>query len=165
MAKSRLRYQIYIIIFWLIIIFPFVFMTVLFTKISNGKLGFMPSFEDLENPSNNLASEVYSTDDQLLGKYYIQNRTYVNYSDLSPYLIYSLKAAEDIRFEKHAGIDARGIARVIVKTLIMRQSGAGGGSTITQQLAKNLFPRDTVIYKSKISREYDIKCFIFSEDI
>ncbi|NOZ46805.1 MAG: penicillin-binding protein [Chlorobi bacterium] len=150
MAKSSIRYKIYIVIFWIIIIFPFVFFTVLFTRISQGKLGAMPTFKELENPKNNLASVVYSSDDKVLGKYYIQNRTSVNYDDLSPYLINSLIATEDIRFKKHAGIDEIALLRVLYG--IFSGNVKGGGSTITQQLAKNLFPRDTTIYKSKIKK-------------
>ncbi len=161
MAKTSLKYRIYLIVFWLIIIFPFVFITILFTKISQGKLGFMPTFKDLENPTNNLASEVYSADDQLLGKYYIQNRTYVNYEDLSPYIVNSLIATEDIRFKKHAGIDKIALIRVLYG--VMTNNIKGGGSTITQQLAKNLFPRDTIIYRSKINRIRNLALVKFKE--
>jgi penicillin-binding protein 1A len=117
------------------------FIVLLFAGISLGIFGFMPSFEELENPQSNLASEIISSDGQLLGTYFVENRTNVHYSQLSPYLVQALIATEDIRFYSHAGVDARALARVFGKTLIGQQSGAGGGSTITQQLAKNLFPR------------------------
>ncbi|MBQ9312713.1 MAG: transglycosylase domain-containing protein [Bacteroidales bacterium] len=121
-----------------------------FTLLSFGVLGFMPSFEELENPNCNLASEVFSDDGQLLGYIGIQNRTNVDYKDLSPSLLNALKATEDVRFESHSGIDTRSLFRVLIKTVIGRQH-SGGGSTITQQLAKNLFPREKV---SKFSTPY-----------
>ncbi len=131
-----------IIWFWVIISLPVVFLLTLFILISAQKLGPLPSFEELENPANNLAAEVYSEDNVLLGKFYIQNRTWTDYEDISPYVIDALIATEDIRFYRHSGIDFRGLARVLVKTILLGQN-TGGGSTITQQLAKNLFlPRD-----------------------
>lgn len=131
-----------IIWFWVIISLPVVLLLTLFLLISSNKLGPLPSFEELENPNNSLAAEVYSQDNVLLGKFYIQNRTWTNYEDISPYVVDALIATEDIRFYRHSGIDFRGLARVLVKTILLGQN-TGGGSTITQQLAKNLFlPRD-----------------------
>ena len=131
-----------IIWFWVIISLPAVFLLTLFILISANKLGPIPSFEELENPASNLAAEVYSEDNVLLGKFYIQNRTWTDYEDISPYVVDALIATEDIRFYRHSGIDFRGLARVLVKTILLGQN-TGGGSTITQQLAKNLFlPRD-----------------------
>lgn len=138
--------------FWGIFIFGFLFAVTLFSLISVEFFGPMPTFEELENPRSNLASEIISEDHKLLGTYYIQNRTFVEFDELSPNLVNALLATEDIRFYKHSGIDARGLARVAVKTIAMGQSGSGGGSTITQQLAKNLFPRDTSIYSSSVAR-------------
>lgn len=136
------KYRKYIIWFWVIISLPAVFLLILFLLISANKLGPVPSFEELENPDSNLAAEVYSEDNVLLGKFYIQNRTWAEYEDISPYVVDALVATEDIRFYRHSGIDFRGLARVAVKTIMMGKS-TGGGSTITQQLAKNLFlPRD-----------------------
>ena len=131
-----------VIWFWVIISSPVVLLLTLFILISQNKLGPMPSFEELENPDNNLAAEVYSEDNVLLGKFYIQNRTWTDYEDISPYVVDALIATEDIRFYRHSGIDFRSLARVLVKSIILGQN-TGGGSTITQQLAKNLFlPRD-----------------------
>jgi len=131
-----------IIWFWVIISLPAVVLLTLFILISANKLGPIPSFEELENPASNLAAEVYSEDNVLLGKFYIQNRTWTDYEDISPYVVDALIATEDIRFYRHSGIDFRGLARVLVKTILLGQN-TGGGSTITQQLAKNLFlPRD-----------------------
>ena len=131
-----------IIWFWVIISLPAVFLLTLFILISAHRLGPLPSFEELENPDNSLAAEVFSEDNAVLGKFYIQNRTWTEYEDISPYVIDALIATEDIRFYRHSGIDFRGLARVLVKTIMLGQN-TGGGSTITQQLAKNLFlPRD-----------------------
>jgi penicillin-binding protein 1A len=132
----------YLIWFWSLFVIPFLFIAALFILISTRNMGPIPSFEELENPENNLASEVYSEDNVLLGKFYIQNRTWTPYSEISPYLIDALIATEDIRFYRHSGIDIRGLGRVLVRTVLLGQN-TGGGSTITQQLAKNIFlPRD-----------------------
>ena len=131
-----------IVWFWVIISLPAVLLLTLFILISSQKLGPLPSFEELENPASNLAAEVYSEDNVLLGKFYVQNRTWTDYEDISPYVIDALIATEDIRFYRHSGIDFRGLGRVFFKTILLGQN-TGGGSTITQQLAKNLFlPRD-----------------------
>ena len=99
----------------------------------------MPTFEDLENPNTNLATEIISADGQLLGNYYIENRTNVSFEELSPYLINALIAIEDYRFYEHSGIDQKALFRVAIGLLTGTERG--GGSTLTQQLAKNLFPR------------------------
>ncbi len=104
-----------------------------------GLYGDLPDFKTLENPESELASELYSSDGVLLGKYYRENRTPVKYSELSPNLIKALIATEDIRFSDHSGIDPKGLARVFFKTILMGQSSSGGGSTLSQQTAKNLF--------------------------
>ncbi|MDR2972194.1 MAG: transglycosylase domain-containing protein [Bacteroidales bacterium] len=130
----------WIIPFWIIFLFGLFALALLFTFISLGWLGFMPSFSELENPRTNLATEVYSCDGELLGKYYFENRSPCKYDELSPHLINALVATEDIRFEKHSGVDIRALGRVF--SGLITRSKKGGGSTITQQLAKNLFPRD-----------------------
>lgn len=139
--KNDSQFKFYIKRFWIIYTFIFLFIVLLFTFLSLGWLGFMPSIEELENPKSNLASEIITSDQQILGKYYIENRSNSHYQELSPSLINALIATEDARFEKHSGVDTRSILRVIGKTIIGRQKSSGGGSTITQQLAKNLFPR------------------------
>ena len=148
--------------FWTIIALPFVFLILIFTLISFEVFGPMPTFEDLENPENNLASQVFSEDNQLLGKYYYQNRSYVEFRELSPNIVNALLATEDIRFHKHSGIDPRGLARVAFKTLLLGKS-SGGGSTITQQLDKNLFPRDTTVYNSTIAYTANLAVNKFKE--
>ncbi|MGI6338727.1 MAG: transglycosylase domain-containing protein [Bacteroidales bacterium] len=140
--KDRKDSRKYLIWFWSLFALPFVFIIVLFVLISLEKLGRMPSFSELENPEYNLAAEVYSEDGILLGKISIENRTWTEYQDLSPYLVQALIATEDIRFLRHSGIDIRGLARAAVRTIMLGQN-TGGGSTITQQLAKQLYPRDT----------------------
>jgi penicillin-binding protein 1A len=149
--------------FWGIFSFTWVLIISLFVFIGLEFFGPLPSFEELENPKSNLASEVFSEDHIVLGSYYIQNRTFVDFEDLSPNIVNALLATEDIRFYRHSGVDARGLARVGVKTVILRQSGSGGGSTITQQLAKNLFPRDTVYRRSTIARTSNLVVTKFKE--
>ncbi|SMO62377.1 penicillin-binding protein 1A [Saccharicrinis carchari] len=125
--------------FWGSILLGLLFVFLLFLLIAKGYLGIMPSFEELENPKSNLASQVISEDHKILGNFAIENRTYVDYSDLSPNIVNALIATEDLRFYDHSGIDPRGLARVVFRTLILGDKGSGGGSTITQQLAKLLF--------------------------
>jgi penicillin-binding protein 1A len=147
MSETKNKFRNYRIALWVLFIAP-VFITILiFILISTGVLGFMPTFEDLENPKNNVASEVISEDGELLGTYYYQNRSYVSFDQISPNMVNALIATEDIRFYKHSGIDFRGFLRVFFKSVLLR-SNTGGGSTITQQLAKNLFPTrdDTSLY-------------------
>ena len=117
----------------------------------------MPSFRELENPEYNLAAEVYSEDGVLLGKISVENRTWTDYEDLSPYLIDALIATEDIRYYRHSGIDIRGLGRAVVRTIVLGQK-TGGGSTITQQLAKQLYPRDTA-HVSSIYKKNKAWCF------
>jgi len=116
-----------------------IFFSLLFFLISMGVFGKMPSFEELENPKSNLATEIYSSDGKILGKYFLENRSNVHYQDLSPNVINALIATEDARFEKHSGVDVKAIFRVVLG--MVTGTSKGGGSTISQQLAKNLFPR------------------------
>lgn len=163
MPKVKPKDRIYIRWFWALYATPFLVVVVLFFLISKEVLGPMPTFEQLENPENNLAAEVYSEDGFLLGKFYIQNRTWTQYRDISPHIVDALIATEDIRFYKHSGIDLKGLARVIVRTFLMGQRQAGGGSTITQQLAKNLFPRDTTYYRFGLVRKVKLGISKFKE--
>ena len=125
--------------FWIIYAVLFGITVLIFLFISLGWLGFMPSLEELENPKTNLATEIYSEDGHLLGTYYIENRSNVHYDELSPALVNALIATEDVRFYDHAGVDTKALGRVLLGLITF--SPKGGGSTITQQLAKNLFPR------------------------
>ncbi len=128
--------------FWGIILTPFAVLVILVTLTALGAFGKLPSFEELENPRSSLATEVYAADGRMLGTFFIENRSHVDYEDLSPYLVEALVATEDARYYSHSGIDFISLARVAVKTLALGLSEQGGGSTITQQLAKNLFPRE-----------------------
>jgi len=116
----------------------------LFSLINSGKIGQMPAIEELENPKNKFATIIYSADSVELGRFSQAkaNRVYVNYNALSPHLINALIATEDERFDEHSGIDIPSIYRAVIKTVILRQKHAGGGSTITQQLAKLLYTED-----------------------
>ncbi|HRZ20943.1 MAG TPA: transglycosylase domain-containing protein, partial [Bacteroidales bacterium] len=138
----------YIKNFWIFYFSVIVFIFLLFLIISMGWLGFMPSFEELENPRSNLASEIISADQQILGTYYIENRSNVTYREISPHLINALLATEDIRFSRHSGIDFKANFRVAFG--LVTGQDMGGGSTITQQLAKNLFPRKPDIGKAEL---------------
>ena len=113
----------------------------LFSAIAKGSIGYMPPVEQLENPIDKYASQVISSDGKTLATYAHSqdNRIFVNYNDLSPDLVKALIATEDVRFAEHSGIDAQGLFRAVVKRGILMQKSGGGGSTITQQLAKQLF--------------------------
>ena len=112
-----------------------------FYAINEGWIGYMPPIEDLQNPISRFATQVYSSDGKLIGtwNYNRENRVMVDYTKLSPHLVHALVATEDIRFYEHSGIDFYALGRAIVKRGIMGQKSAGGGSTITQQLAKQLY--------------------------
>ena len=125
--------------FWILITIPVLF--VLFMILLVWMFADIPSFKELENPENNLATQIIAQDGETLATFHIENRTYVTYEELSPNLVHAAVATEDARFYKHSGIDFKGLARVLFKTILLRRSNQGGGSTITQQLAKTLYPR------------------------
>lgn len=128
--------------FWVFFGLIVVFLFLLFALISNGFIGYMPPIEELENPKNKLATEVISSDGVTLSTYYFgksSNRVPVTYEQLSPKLIDALIATEDVRFKNHSGIDVKALFRAVFKRLFFFDDGAGGGSTITQQLAKQLY--------------------------
>ena len=104
----------------------------------------IPSFEELENPESKLATQVIAEDGEILTTFHIENRSYVSYEELSPNLVHAAVATEDVRFYDHSGIDFPSLGRVIFKTLLGGDSSQGGGSTISQQLAKTLYPRQDV---------------------
>ena len=132
---------------WIIrILWGLLFLTVIgagvvFWAIADGRIGYMPPIDELQNPINRFASQVYSADGKLLGTYSLsrENRVMVDYDELPQSLVDALVATEDARFFDHAGIDFKALFRAIVKRGILRRKSAGGGSTITQQLAKQLF--------------------------
>lgn len=131
-------YKNYIKWIWILFMGGVTLFSLLIWTISLGWFGELPSLEELENPKTYLASEVYTEDGVLLGKYYLQNRSNTYFNDLSPNLVNALIATEDIRFYEHSGIDFKGSFSIILYAAIGKKRGA---STITQQLAKNLFPR------------------------
>jgi len=127
-------FQKYVKIFW-ISFFSFIgFLFLIFFLASLGVFGAMPTFDELENPDSNLATEIIGSDGITLGRFYRENRSPVKYEDLPKHLVDALIATEDERYYSHSGIDARGTLRAVVKL-----GSAGGASTISQQLAKNLF--------------------------
>lgn len=117
------------------------FLALAFTSIWFGWVGYMPDIADLQNPISKYASQVYSVDGKILGTYNMnrENRVHVDFEQLSPYLIQALVATEDERFYEHSGIDFIALTRAVVKRGLLGQKSAGGGSTITQQLAKQLY--------------------------
>jgi penicillin-binding protein 1A len=133
----------YLKIFWWVFGGGVVFVFLFFTMISKGFFGVMPTFDALENPTILEATQVISEDGMPLGTFFSpqENREIIPYEKISPYMIDAIIAIEDERYYRHSGIDFKGLLRVMVKSLILRQD-TGGGSTITQQLAKNLFPRE-----------------------
>ena len=138
--------------FWIILCAPVALILLLLLLTRLGAFGKLPTFEELENPKSNLATEIYSDDGEMIGSFFIQNRSYVDYNELSPALVAALISTEDMRFYSHSGIDFISLARVAVKTLALGNRRQGGGSTITQQLAKNLYSRDTAVYNNPISK-------------
>jgi penicillin-binding protein 1A len=131
--KVTTNFKKYLLWFWGIVIGGILLIFVLFYITSTGTFGALPTFEELENPQTNLATEVISSDGVTIGKYAKENRTPVKFKELPENLVNALVATEDERFYKHTGIDFKGLARAILKP------GSGGASTITQQLAKMLF--------------------------
>lgn len=112
-----------------------------FILVYNGVIGYMPDVEELKNPHDRFASVLYSADGQEIGRYFRNtgNRVYADFDEISPHVVDALIATEDSRFREHSGIDGRAIFRVLFKTVLMGNKNAGGGSTITQQLAKQLY--------------------------
>ena len=162
MTSKKSRNTLYIRIFWALFVSPILIITLIFILIGQGVIGYIPDFDELENPKNNLASVIITEDNQILQRYFVENRSFAVFEDLSPNLINALIATEDIRFQKHSGIDARGLARVLVRTLIGGQN-TGGGSTLSQQLAKNLYKTRKYQSQGKIRRKLDLVFFKFSE--
>ncbi len=129
------RFILRLFILGLILLFLLVFTVYL------GFLGKVPSKEELVRVKTPMASEVISSDGKLLGRYYTENRSYAAYDEISPNIIHALVATEDARFFKHRGIDEIALFRVFFKTILFSDKSSGGGSTLSQQIAKNLFPR------------------------
>lgn len=126
---------------WTLLVIVILGSAVAFTAIWNGFIGYMPPVEDLQNPINRFATQIYSADGKVIGTWNFnrENRVCVSYNDISPYLVQALVATEDVRFYDHSGVDFIALGRAIVKRGLFGQASAGGGSTITQQLAKQLY--------------------------
>ena len=130
-----------LLVLWSLFVAGILVVYIIFRGISNGWIGNAPSVEDLESPIDKFATQVISADGVTLGtfSYASENRVWVDFDELSPYLVQALVATEDVRFQNHSGIDLKALVRAIVKRVILRQRSAGGGSTLTQQLAKQLY--------------------------
>ena len=133
--------KIFIIVLWALLLIGMLATYIIFSAISDGKIGYVPPIEELENPNLKFATQVISDDGKVLGTWSLskENRLYVGYNDLSPNLVHALVATEDVRFSEHSGIDARAFMRAVIKRGVLMQKNAGGGSTITQQLAKQFY--------------------------
>jgi penicillin-binding protein 1A len=130
-----------ILIAWTLLVAGIIAVALIFFLIAKGKIGYMPPIEELENPINKYASQIISADMKQLGTYSSEkgNRVYISYKDLSPNIVTALVSTEDERFYRHSGIDFQALVRAVVKRGILFQKNAGGASTITQQLAKQLY--------------------------
>ena len=128
--------------FWIIILCPVAALLLMIFLV--WAFADIPSFEELENPDSKLATQVIAEGGEILTTFHIENRSFVSYDELSPFVVQAAVATEDRRFYKHAGVDIKALGRVGFKTLLGRDSSQGGGSTITQQLAKTLYPREDV---------------------
>ena len=131
----------FIIVLWALLLIGMLATYIIFSAISDGKIGYVPPIEALENPNLKFATQVISDDGKVLGTWSLskENRLYVGYEDLSPNLVHALVATEDVRFSEHSGIDARAFMRALIKRGVFMQKNAGGGSTIPQQLAKQFY--------------------------
>lgn len=145
--KPRFKYGKYILILWSLFLGSISILVLLFYLISQGQLGVMPTFDELENPFISQASVIYSEDGEELGSYFIENRKDVEFRELTPDLINALIATEDIRYYNHSGIDFKALARVSFG--LLTGNYRGGGSTITQQLAKLLYTKVRTRDRSK----------------
>ncbi|MBO4634901.1 MAG: transglycosylase domain-containing protein [Bacteroidales bacterium] len=143
--KSKKRITLW---FWILVTAPVVGMLLLVSIV--WAFADIPSLEELENPDSKLATQVIAEEGEILTTYHIENRTFVSYDELAPSLVQAAVATEDKRFYEHSGVDLQSLGRVLFKTLLSRDSSQGGGSTITQQLAKTLYPRGERVGKLKM---------------
>ncbi len=147
-AYSKAFRKRFLWIFWSAFTLIIAGIIVYFFMITKGKMGLMPSFDQLENPETNLATQIISSDQELLGSYFRENRTNTSFDSISPHVVDALIATEDIRFRKHSGIDLRALGRVA--SGVLTGDLKGGGSTISQQLSKLIFPREDLDTKLKL---------------
>ncbi len=147
-------FSVYVKRFWLLLLFGIIAIFLFFMLTAWGVFGKLPSIAEIENPKSNLASEIITADGETLGKFYLDNRTHSDYEDLSPNLVNALVATEDERFYEHSAVDFRALVRAVTKL-----GRDGGGSTITQQLAKQLFsekPKSIIDRLKQKSKEWII---------
>ncbi len=139
--SRRRRTRVIIKVLWIAFAAAVIFTAGFFVMVYNGVIGYMPPIEELKNPQDKFASVIYTADGQEMGRYFRNtgNRVYADFDEISPEVVDALIATEDARFTEHSGIDLRAIMRAVVKTVILGNKNAGGGSTITQQLAKQLY--------------------------
>lgn len=138
--KRNFKYYLFKVILH-VALWGTIFLLLFILSVRLGFFGDLPEEAELKNVRNNTATNIYSVDNKLLGRFYLQNRTNTTLMELPDYFIDALVATEDVRFFKHKGVDYRSLARVLIKSVLLFDRSAGGGSTLTQQLAKNLFPR------------------------
>ena len=150
LAKKIIR------VFWVFFGLSIAALCLVFVLITKGAIGYMPPIEELENPKSKFASEIYSDDGLVMGRYYQSkaNRIYVSYEEVTPFLVNALVATEDVRYSSHSGIDPIALFRSVIKTVILRQKSAGGGSTISQQLAKLLYTNEEETAKNLTERAF-----------
>ncbi|MEQ9263487.1 MAG: transglycosylase domain-containing protein [Owenweeksia sp.] len=148
-TKKDNDFSSYVKWFWILIFSGFGFLLLCILLASIGAFGPLPSFKEIENPRSNLASQIITSDHETLGKFYLDNRTHADYEELSPHLINALVGTEDERYYEHSGVDFEALARAIA-----RLGGAGGGSTITQQLAKQLFHEPATNIVERIMQKF-----------
>jgi len=141
-SDFRIKFRRY---FWRLFGFGIICIVLMFVFINIGWIGYLPPIDELQNPRHKFATEIYSSDLQLLGRYFYskQNRVGVHYNEISKNVVNALVATEDVRFYDHSGIDGRALTRAVVKTGVLHLKNSGGGSTITQQLAKLLYSPQT----------------------
>ncbi len=149
-TKQKILYSF---TFWLLFAVGIGSLVLIFTMINRGKLGYIPPYEEIENPKSKFATQIFSADDKVIAKFFLaeENRTLVSYDELPQALVEALIATEDYRYYRHSGIDFRSLGRVFIKTFLMGNKNAGGGSTISQQLAKQLY---TTRAKNKWQRSF-----------
>ena len=151
LSQQFKKYKKFLLWFWGIFLGGAFLLILFIWLLAAGVFGSLPSFEELENPKSNLATQIFSSDGELLGRYYRENRTNAVYKEIPPDMVHALVATEDKRFYEHSGIDIASLGRVIVKTVILGDESSGGGSTITQQLAKNLYGRQNASGKFSLA--------------
>lgn len=148
--QSPKRRKVLVILMWICAIGPLMLIGAMLLIVDDGTL---PSLEKLENPKSNLATNVYTADGEVMGTYFRENRTPAKYHELSPNLVNALISTEDERFREHSGVDVRALARV-AKGVLTGAEGQGGGSTLSQQLSKLMFPREKLSKWGLVKRKF-----------